>query len=321
MSTPQPSALQRLLALVPYLVQRPGVSFSQAAADVGVTEERLRKDLELLFLCGLPGHYPEDLIDIDFEGDTITVRDPQGVDRPLRLTVDEALALLVALRTLAETPGLADRDAVLSAMAKIEEAAGVAAQPADRVDVQLEGSAEVLAAVRDALARGRALRMTYWSAGRDATTERVVDPLRLLTLSGHSYLEAWCRTAEALRTFHLGRVDAITVLDEAAAAPPDVPGRALEEGLYRPSESDAVVTLGLEPAASWVADYYPCERVEELGDGRLAVTLRAHDTAWVRRLVLSLGSAARVLSPATLAAQVRADARSALEGYGTGQSE
>lgn len=312
--------LQRLLALVPYLVQRPGVSFAQAAADFAVTEERLRKDLELLFLCGLPGHYPEDLIDIDFEGDTITVLDPQGVDRPLRLTADEALALVVALRTLAETPGLADRDAVLRATAKVEEAAGAVARTADLVDVQLEGGEEVLAAVRDALARGRALRMTYWSAGRDATTERVVDPLRLLTLDGRSYLEAWCRTAEGLRTFHLGRVDALQVLAEAAAAPPDVPGRALEEGLYRPSDSDAVVTLGLEPAASWVADYYPTEKVEDLGDGRLAVTLRAHDTAWVRRLVLSLGTAARVLSPASLAEQVRADARTALQAYDSDQT-
>lgn len=315
MTTP----VQRLLALVPYLVQRPGVTFAQAAADFGITEDRLRKDLELLFVCGLPGHFPEDLIDIDFEGDTITVIDPQGVDRPLRLTADEALALLVALRTLAETPGLADRDAVLSAMAKVEEAAGSAARTAELVDVQLEGSAEVLAAVRDALARGRALRMTYWSAGRDATTERVVDPIRLLTLSGRGYLEAWCRTAEAVRTFHLGRVDDLAVLDEPAAPPPDVPVRALEEGLYRPSESDAVVTLGLEPAAAWVADYYPTERVEELGDGRLAVTLRAHDTAWVRRLVLSLGTAARVLGPESLAEEVREEAREALKAYEAGQ--
>lgn len=311
--------LQRLLALIPYLVQRPGVSFTTAAADFGVSEDRLRKDLELLFLCGLPGHYPEDLIDIDFEGDTITVRDPQGVDRPLRLTADEALALVVALRTLAETPGLADRDAVLGAMAKVEEAAGAAAGPADRVDVALEGREVVLTAVRDALQRGRALRMTYWSAGRDATTDRVVDPVRLVTLNGRSYLEGWCRTAEGLRTFHLGRVDALEVLDEPAAAPADLPGRALEEGLYRPGADDAVVTLGLEPAASWVADYYPTERVEELGEGRLAVTLRAHDTAWVRRLVLSLGTAAQVVSPDSLAEQVRTDARKALAAYGTGQ--
>ena len=112
--------LPRLLALVPYLLARPGVRLSEVAATFGVTEDRLRKDLNLLWVCGLPGHGPGDLIDVEFEGETVTLTEPAGVTRPLRLTVDEALALVVALRTLAETPGLDERDAVDRALAKVE---------------------------------------------------------------------------------------------------------------------------------------------------------------------------------------------------------
>jgi proteasome accessory factor C len=101
--------LTRLLALVPYLLARPGVRVADVAATFGVPEERLRKDLDLLWVCGLPGHGPGDLIDVEFEGDTVTLTEPAGVTRPLRLTVDEALALVVALRALAETPGLGER--------------------------------------------------------------------------------------------------------------------------------------------------------------------------------------------------------------------
>jgi proteasome accessory factor C len=317
MNEPLPQ-LPRLLALVPYLVQRPGVTFTEAAAEFGITEERLRKDLELVFLCGLPGHYPEDLIDIDFEGDTITVHDPQGVGRPLRLSVDEALALIVALRTLAETPGLADPDPVLRALTKVEAAAGEVASQADRVEVALEGEERVVATVREALTAGRALRMTYWSAGRDATTDRVVDPRRLVTANGRPYLEAWCRLAQDVRTFHLGRVDSLEVLDEPSSPPPNLPGRDLSLGLFQPSADDTVVELELEPSATWVAEYYPVERVTERGDGGLAVTLRAHDTSWVRRLVLSLGPAARLVAPEELVVQVQMDARSALAAYETG---
>jgi proteasome accessory factor C len=310
--------LPRLLALVPYLVQRPGVSFTEAAAEFGITEERLRKDLELVFLCGLPGHYPEDLIDIDFEGDTITVHDPQGVGRPLRLSVDEALALIVALRTLAETPGLADPDPVLRALTKVEAAAGEVASQADRFEVALEGEERVVATVREAITAGRALRMTYWSAGRDATTDRVVDPRRLVTANGRPYLEAWCRLAQDVRTFHLGRVDSLQVLEEPSNPPPNLPGRDLSLGLFQPSADDTVVELELEPSATWVAEYYPIERVTERGDGGLSVTLRAHDTSWVRRLVLSLGPAARLVAPEELVLQVQMDARSALAAYETG---
>jgi proteasome accessory factor C len=307
--------LPRLLALVPYLLARPGVPFATAAADFGVTEERLRKDLNLLWLCGLPGHYPGDLIEIEFEGDTITLSDAQGVDRPLRLTVDEALALVVALRTLAETPGLAEPEPVLRALAKVEAAAGSAAEPAERVEVALVGDDTVLPVVREALEGKRALFLRYWTAGRDETTERVVDPLRLVTADGHAYLEAWCRRAEGVRMFHLGRVQAVQVLDEPADPPADVPSRDLSQGLFQPGEQDMVVTLALEPGAAWVSDYYPCDTVEDLGDGRQVVTLRTQGTAWVRRLALSLGSRGRILAPAELADQVRADAQRALTAY------
>ena len=310
--------LPRLLALVPYLLARPGVSFAVASADFGITEERLRKDLNLLWLCGLPGHYPGDLIEIEFEGDTITLSDPQGVDRPLRLTVDEALAIIVGLRTLAETSGLTDPEPVLRALAKVEAAAGTAAGPADLVEVALEGEGTVLPVVREALERGRALRLVYWTAGRGETTERVVDPVRLVVVEGQSYLEAWCRRAEGVRLFHLGRVQEVAVLDEPAAPPADLPSRDLSQGLFQPSHEDTVVTVALEPAAAWVADFYPCDRVEDLGDGRLVVTLRTRGTAWVRRLALSLGANGRVLSPASLAEQVREDARTALVGYADG---
>ena len=307
--------LPRLLALVPYLLARPGVPFATAAADFGVTEERLRKDLNLLWLCGLPGHYPGDLIEIEFEGDTITLSDAQGVDRPLRLTVDEALALVVALRTLAETPGLAEPEPVLRALAKVEAAAGSAAEPAERVEVELVGDDAVLPVVREALEGKRALFLRYWTAGRDETTERVVDPLRLVTADGHAYLEAWCRLAEGVRMFHLGRVQAVRVLDEPADPPADVPSRDLSQGLFQPGEKDMVVTMALEPGAAWVSDYYPCDTVEDLGDGRQVITLRTQGTAWVRRLALSLGSRGRILAPVDLADQVRADAARALTAY------
>ena len=310
--------LPRLLALVPYLLQRPGVSFATAAADFGISEDRLRKDLNLLWLCGLPGHYPGDLIEIDFEGDTITLSDPQGVDRPLRLNVDEALALVVALRTLAETPGLADTEPVLRALAKVEAAAGAAAGAADRVAVSLEGDETVLPVIREALDRGKVLRLTYWSAGRDETSERLVDPVRVVVVEGQSYLEAWCRRAEGLRLFHLGRIQEVAVLDEAAAPPPGLPSRDLSQGLFQPSADDTLVVLQLEPAAAWVSDFYPTESVEEGPGGALVVTLRTQGTAWVRRLALSLGASARILEPAHLAEQVRSDARTALDAYAEG---
>ena len=108
--------LPRLLALVPYLLNRPAITVKEAAADFGITPKQLRKDLELLWMCGLPGYGPGDLIDLSFEGETITVSFDAGMNRPLRLTAAEAASLLVALRALADTPGVVDTDAVQRAL-------------------------------------------------------------------------------------------------------------------------------------------------------------------------------------------------------------
>jgi proteasome accessory factor C len=313
--------MTRLLALIPYLTARPdGVRVQEAARDFGVTERQLRSDLELLWMCGLPGHGPGDLIDLSFEGERVRVTFTAGMVRPLRLTTDEAVALVVALRTLLELPGLAEREAVSRALAKVSAAAGHAGERVTPVALSVDAREQALAVVRDGLERKRALHLHYYVPTRDERTERTVDPLRLLLVDGRWYLEAWCRRAEGLRLFRLDRVDDVVVLDEPAAPPAGVHLRDVDAGLYQPGPDAPVVRLRLARAARWVAEYYTVEDVREVEDppGGLAVAVRTADVAWARRLVASLGGAATVEEPAGLAAAVAADARAALARYTAG---
>jgi proteasome accessory factor C len=312
--------MTRLLALVPYLTARPeGVGLPEAARDFGVTERQLRSDLELLWMCGLPGYGPGDLIDLAFEGDRVRVTFPAGMARPLRLTTDEAVALVVALKTLLELPGLAEREAVSRALAKVSATAGHAVERVTPVAVSVDARDEALAVVREGLERRRALHLHYYVPTRDERTERTVDPMRLLLVDGRGYLEAWCRRAEGVRLFRLDRVDDVVVLDEPAAPPPQAHERDVDNGIYQPDPRSPAVRLRLSRSARWVADYYPVDSVAAVDDppGGLAVTVRTEDLAWARRLVASLGGEASVDEPAELAAQVAADARAALARYRT----
>lgn len=304
--------LARLLNLVPYLHARPGMRIAEAAADLGVTEQQLRDDLELLWVCGLPGYGPGDLIDMAFDGDRVTITYDAGMNRPLRLTPDEALALVVALRMLAETPGVADRGAIDRALAKLEAAAG---QPAP-VAVRMPGDPDRLTRIREAVATGRALRITYYAATRDRIGSRVVDPLRVVMIDGHGYLEAWCRQAGETRRFRVDRIDALTVLDEPAAPPPDARPAPIEGRIFQPGADLPLVTLRVGRGARWVTEYYPCERVEQSEAGWV-VSLRVTDLDWAQRLVLGLGPEVTVLAPAALAERVGAAVSAALEAYAT----
>src|SRR5919205_3692079 len=113
-------------------------------------------------MCGLPGHGPGDLIDLSFEGSTVSVIFDAGMSRPLRLTAEEALALVVALRTLAELPGLTDRDAVERALAKVEAAAGGAVDDMT-VSVELDSSERLVPILQQAVDTKHALRMRYYT--------------------------------------------------------------------------------------------------------------------------------------------------------------
>jgi proteasome accessory factor C len=305
--------LSRLLNLVPYLLARPGIAVAEAAGDLGVTERQLRDDLELLWVCGLPGYGPGDLIDMALDGDRVTITYDAGIDRPLRLTRDEALALVVALRLLAETPGVGHRDAIERALAKIESAAGDQAGPP--IAVRLPGDRDRLAALRGAVERGRALRITYYTAARDETTDRVVDPMRVLVVGDRAYLEAWCRRAEAVRLFRTDRIDAFDETDEAAALPPDAHPTDVRDGVFRATPDQPLVTLRVSRGARWITEYYPCEEVRAEPGQHWLVSLRASDLAWARRLVLGLGPEVTVVGPPELIEAVGADARTALAAY------
>ncbi|HEY5990464.1 MAG TPA: WYL domain-containing protein [Streptosporangiaceae bacterium] len=315
--------LQRLLALVPYVISRRVVGLAETAAAFRVNERELVDDLNLLWCVELRNPDPYCPIDLSYEGGEIVISQAEQMDRPLRLGVDEASALLVALRMLAEigesgsVPGLADSSALSRAIAKLEAAAGEAAAPSAQVAVQVDQQAErnVLAKLRDALDSGRRVHLSYYVPGRDEATERDVDPMRLLVVEGHTYLEGWCHRAEAVRIFRLDRVLDIETLPVAAEVPQQAEPVDVDQGLFRPAPGDLRVALELSPRGRWVTEYYPCERVQDLGDGRLRVTLRTPDGGWVRRLALGLGEDGRLIEPAELADAVRADAAAALAHY------
>jgi len=305
--------LGRLLNLVPYLLARPGVAVERAAADLDVTPRQLRDDLELLWVCGLPGYGPGDLIDMALDGDRVTITYDAGIDRPLRLTRDEALALVVALRMLAEMPGVGHGEMIGRALAKIENAAGEHADAA--VTVRLSGDKERLEELRGAVERRRALRITYYTATRDESSERVVDPMRVLVVGGRAYLEAWCRRAEAVRLFRVDRIDASTELDSPAAPPPQARPTDVRDGVFSPAPDAPLVTLRVGRGARWITEYYPCTEVREEPGEHWLVSLHASDLGWARRLALGLGPEVSVLAPPELAAAVGAEARAALAAY------
>lgn len=310
-----------MLALVPYITRRPGVRISELAEEFGVGIEQITADLNLLMVCGEPGYYPNELVDVVLDEDdgTVSIAYDAGIDRPVRLSPDEAVTLTVALRALGDLPDLVDVDAVHSALAKLEAAAG---GPVPAISVAAADPAPALGAVRTAVEDGRRLWMRYYTASRDELTEREVDPIRILVIDGHAYLEGYCYSAQATRRFRVDRIDQVRVLDDPAQ-PPLWVGTDVPTALFTPPRGVPPVTLRLAPSAAWVAEYYLMDDVGPAEDdpAALVVRMRPSDDEWLVRLVLSLGGAAVILDRPDLAAAVATRARAALAAYDTGDAE
>jgi proteasome accessory factor C len=301
----------RLLALAPYLQTRGEVPLKEVAADFGVSPSQMLKDLRVLYLCGLPGYGPGELIDINVEAleddpdGLVRVDNADFLARPLRLGSNEASALIVALHALLEASPEGSRGVVERTLAKLEEAAAEAAPPL--VDVHLsrprpavEGAWNALSA---AISRNRQARLDYYVPTRDETTQRVVDPIAVLRSEGRTYLDAWCHLAEDRRLFRLDRITALEVLDSPRVAH-DLEPRDLSEGLFEPGPDDLRARVWLSPEMRWFAEYYPVSSTEEAADGGLEATLAVSDERWLLRLALRFGPGLRVLEPAALRERV-----------------
>ncbi|MEE4025701.1 WYL domain-containing protein [Gordonia sp. PKS22-38] len=317
----RPDRFSRLLSLVPYFAKHNGIGIDQAARDLGITPKQLTKDLELLFVCGLPGYFPHQLIDLQFEHGFVDVIFTAGMDRPLRLTSTEAATMLVALHALLGMPGAVDHDAARRAIAKIEQAVGssdttlrsAVAQP------DLDADNPTYATIRDAVTSRRALRIRYYSATRDDVGERVVDPIGLQTMDNHTYLEAWCRSSEGVRLFRFDRVDDAYQLDEAAAPPPEA--RAHSQSAVLSENPDLPsVEIEIDPDELWVLDYYliePLEPLEERADPGAPVHARLvyGSPDWLTRFLLGFGGRVRVVSDPSISATVGSAAAAARARY------
>jgi proteasome accessory factor C len=305
--------LVRLLNMVPYFQANPRITRAEAAAALGVTEQQLHSDLDQLWLCGLPGYSPGDLIDFEFSGDTIEVTFSAGMDHPLRLTSPEATGILVALRALLDVPGMVDPEAARSAIAKIESAAGEVAgalTPDDPTPVPTQAAA-VRAAVRDR----RALAIEYYSASHDALSHRIVDPIRVVLVADRAYLEAWCRSAEGVRLFRFDRIVEATVLDEPARPPEPAVQSTTDTSLFDADPALPAANLLVDRSAAWMFDYYPLRVLRELPDGACEAAMTYASDEWMARFVLGFGAGVRVLTPESLAERVRESAAKALAAY------
>jgi proteasome accessory factor C len=285
------SRLRRLLAMLPWVLSQPGgASVDEVCRRFGLTRTQLMAELNLLWMVGVYPWTAAELIEWQIDDDDrLSFMLADWFARPLRLTPDQALALIVTARGLEAVPGTDPGGALARGVAKIAAVLGV-----DPEAVEIDfGDAEeaTMELLREASTDRRQVEIRYYTYGRDRHTRRVIDPWRVFSDGGEWYVEGYCHDNDARRLFRVDRIESAVLLEASFEPPPD----AQVEASFTPRPDAPRVVLDLAPSVHWVAQEYPIDRAESLGNGHLRVTMAITARPWFERLLLRLGRDAVVV--------------------------
>lgn len=281
------SRISRILALIPYVLDRSTVDVEDVMERFGYTRAQLTRDLDTIFVCGLPGYGPGDLMEAYMDEDEVVIDAAEFFAKAPRLTPAEALGLLAAGMTVIgsgeATPAL------VSAVRKLTKVVMPDADTSLAVDV-IDESRHV-GSLREAAAAQSVVRIVYRSVAKEEMTTRDIEPWSVFASLGRWYVIGHCRLVDDSRTFRVDRIKELQILEEKFERPLKVP----EPGVgYTPSEGDIECVIDLEPSAQWVLEYYPVETLDD--DGPTSrIRFSSPDAEVPARLLLRLGSDARLV--------------------------
>lgn len=170
----------------------------------------------------------------------------------------------------------------------------------------------------DATLRRRQLRMHYYSRSRDAQTDRVVSPQRVIYYRGNWFLDAWCHDKQAGRRFAIDAVREVAVLDEPALELQPADGAEQQGYGIFAGPAEHMATLVFDPeAARWVAEeeWHPHQIVTPLPDGGIQLEVPYSKPQEIMMDILRHGQHVEVIRPASLRSAVADALRQAAEKY------
>ena len=308
--------INRILLIMSYVSQNQGIWLDDLAQKVEMRPQDLLKELEFMMLIGKPPFRPDDYVDIYVEDRRVFIEFDQMLNRPLRFTRPEAVALLVSLQLL--DPEV-DPAAVESLKGKIRKAIARSEDSRSRIENRVvvdrpsQPVSEHFALLRQAVEDHLKVRIDYYSLTRNETLSRKVRPYYLTKRLGYWYLEGYCELRRDVRTFKFDRMLAVDLLNDSFSRPEGVDVRQGGNFLRFPGDREIRVRFDAD-VAPWIKEQWG-DSVEPGEDGGVVLTLESETLEFPSRLVLRFAPHARPLSPPELIEKVQRDARKVLALY------
>lgn len=174
--------------------------------------------------------------------------------------------------------------------------------------------------VAGATIQQKQLEISYYNRSRNESSQRKISPQRLVHYRDNWYLDAWCHSRNALRTFALDAIEKAHLTDQVGKAIDD---EVLDKhfgssyGIFSGKADNTAVLLFSEKMARWVSQeqWHPEQAGRFMQDGSFELTLPFHNPTELIMDILRYGPEVKVLQPASLRKAVKEQLAQALERY------
>jgi proteasome accessory factor C len=289
----------RLLDLVPFLNTHQGIALKELAAHFDVTPTQMSADLMTLWMCGLPGYTPLELMDLEFESGFVTIRNAPTLAKPRTITFQEGVALLLGLDLVASSIPEDRKDlqtSVESLRTRLTKMLGVPV----KLSVVAAASGAVSTTISQALQANSGLEIRYHALYKDQISQRSVMPVDLYESNGHQYVRAYCFTANDYREFRVDRIESAIV----AAVPAHVSAQGV-------NQEKITFQITAKSHSRDVAERFAITDMEL----ETAIELSSYSRQWIERSVMASGAAVILNSPLEIRAELAKKAQLMLNRY------
>jgi proteasome accessory factor C len=292
----------RTMDLVPYILENPGISTIDLAAKFSVTQKQIEKDLQLIFLCGLPGYTPYELIDLTFEDGIVSIIEPQVLTKPRNFSSNEMVVIKLGLEILREInvnePNKLDKISTL--LQKVH-------RETDQDSVLLAkeiSSSPYYSVINTAISQRKQLSIEYQSVSKDQLSTRLIVPYNISMLNGNLYLSAYDMDRHSDRVFKLDLISKCEI------------GERTELDLVKSTSIDQIVELMVDVKLTNFIERNTSIIVDQrlTADG-IKVTLKVNNLEWISRAVISYAPNINVISPIALSEMIEQRAKNLLNAY------
>ena len=289
----------RLLDLVPYLTTHQGIAISELAKTFNTTVKEITDDLNTLWMCGLPGYTPLELIDLEFESGFVSIRNAETLAAPRALDRAEALSIYMGLDLLSAELG-GSNSSLVSEITNLQEQLRSQLISAPQVQIEASLASELRALILRAIRRRGWLEITYHSAANDQVTKRQVAPYELSQSGSHEYLQGYCDNAKAIRNFRADRIVGVS----------EIADQLWPSNQLAASDEAIEYEVKVHAASRQVLEVLP-----QISATSSTATIQGYSAPWISRAILSLAGQVEAIAPAQIRAAVHARATAALENY------